>query len=209
MTTRHNIFYIIIVIILTNISCQPIIKNSMQTGTWSKDGRIFKNEWINLCVIMPEGYRALSQEEIQEAVGLGGEILINDGIFNKQTYNLSKILTVYDFFIIAESGIPNFILLYENIGIQSILNNFDEEGYYNEVKKNLEKLDTLTYECIGKSIKNLAGDKWLVGSFHLTDSGVFQDYYLKKIEKTMVVFIITYTDIEMVDKFISSISKIK
>ena len=210
MINKLKILFIIITAIIFSLAgCQQAVKNSMKTGTWSDDGRVFTNEWSNLCVTIPEGYRSLSPEEIQEVAGFGEDIMVNNGGMSKQSYNFSKMRTVYDFIITTETGIPNYILMYENIALQSIIGNLDEEGYLNEVEKTLQKIDVLTYTNIGTSIKKLAGDDWLVGTFSLADGAAYQDYYLKKTGKIMIVFVVTYTDTEIVDTFIGAITKAK
>jgi hypothetical protein len=210
MTNKLKIFYTLIIVLISQLAgCQQTANNSIQTGTWSNDGQVFTNEWANLRVTLPEGYRSLSPEEIQKVVGFGEEIIVNTGGLSKQSYDLSKKRTVYDFIITSEIGLPSFMLLYENIEIQSILSNLDEKGYLNEVKKNLEKIEIVKYISIGTSTKKLAGDDWLVGSFSVKDSNIYQDYYLKKVDKTMIAFIVTYTDKKIADKFIATIKKVK
>ena len=210
MTNKLKIFYILIIVLISPLAvCQQAAKNGIQTGTWSNDGQVFTNEWANLRVTLPEGYRSLSPEEIQKVVGFGEEIIINTSGLNKQSYDLSKKRTVYDFIITSETGLPSFMLLYENIEIQSILSNLDEKGYLDEVKKNLEKIEIVKYTSIGTSTKKLAGDDWLVGSFSVNDRKIYQDYYLKKVDKAMIAFVVTYTDKKIADRFIATISKVK
>ena len=210
MASKPKIFFVFfIAIIFIQNACPQSGSKGIQTGAWSNDRQVFTNEWSNIRVNVPNGYRALTPEEIKKIVGMGEEIAINDGVFDKSTVNISKKRTVYDFIIVSDDSATNFILMYENVGIQTTLGNLDENGYLNELKKNLEKVKSLSYTSAGTSTRRLAGEDWLVGSFSLGSNKIYQDYYIKKAGKIMFVFIATYSSKKAADKFMTSIDKVK
>ncbi|MDR1589148.1 MAG: hypothetical protein LBS51_03035 [Oscillospiraceae bacterium] len=167
-------------------------KGSIHAGAWSEDGRTFTNGWSNVKLTLPDGYRALSPGEIEEMVGAGEEIVVNDG--NKAAYDLAKTRTAYDFIIATDAGMPNIMLMYENIDISPLTKNLDESGYFNMLSEQLKLMDTLSYEELGTETRTVAGENFVVGMVSLAGGAAFQDYYIRKLDGAMIIFSATYTE---------------
>ncbi|MDR2357217.1 MAG: hypothetical protein LBD92_03905 [Oscillospiraceae bacterium] len=167
-------------------------KGSIQTGAWSEDGKTFTNEWSNVKLSLPEGYRALSPEEIEQTVGAGEEVVVNDG--NRASYDIAKMRTAYDFIIAAaDAGVPNIMLIYENIGASPLTKNLNEGEYFDMMAEQLETMDALNYEATGTETREVAGESCTVGMLMLADGAAFQDYYIRKQDDVMIVLSATYT----------------
>jgi hypothetical protein len=188
------------------------LQGDIQTGLWSEDGKTFTNEWANFSLTLPIGYHALSPDEMREVFNVGENIIINDGLYNKSEVNLAMMLAAYDFMILADTvmGLPNMVLMYENLGTQPKANRPDEAAYFEILVAGLESLETLAYARAGISTKKLAGDDWYVGTMSVAGGLLYQDYYLKKVDKTIVSLLVSYTDDTRAaaDALVASIKKI-
>jgi hypothetical protein len=170
---------------------EKVSKGSIQTGAWSEDGTTFTNEWSNIKLLLPEGYRALSPEEIEQTVGMGEEVMVNDG--NKTDYDAAKMRTAYDFILATDIGVPNIMLMYENIGINPLTKNIDESGYFDLLTEQLKAADAFSYEVTGTETREIAGTSYMVGMITLADGAAFQDYYINKLDDVIIILNATYT----------------
>jgi hypothetical protein len=216
--SRNGIFLTVLILSLALLlpACQAFeeavndrLKGGIQTGVWSEDGKTFINEWSNILVTLPEGFRALSPEELQSVVGAGEDIIVNDGTLKQSDIDVSKLMSAYDFMVVTEEGLPNAMLMYDNIGLQTQVK--DEAGYFSNVTTQMEAIEQMGYASVGTSTKTLADEDWFVGTMSVADGMMYQDYYLKKADKIIIGFIVTYTDEtkDIADTLVAAVGKAK
>jgi hypothetical protein len=177
----------------------------MKQGSW--EGNTFTNEWAGLKLELPDGWTAASKEQMESAFAAGEQILINDSVYSESQLDLAKIQTVYDFLISKEGGMPNAILMYENL-LLSGAGSMSVEEYFETLKGQLVQVTTMGYEFVDKASVRAAGEEWLVGSFKVSGSGV-QKYYLRKIGDCIACLAVTMPDGDetVADALLAGLSK--
>ncbi|MCL1802648.1 MAG: hypothetical protein FWG30_03250 [Eubacteriaceae bacterium] len=162
----------------------------MSIGTW--DGKSFENKWSNIAFSLPDNWSIASREEVESIMGIGSEIMVNDGIYTQTQIDLSSVRTAYDFYIYNDLN-ANIILLYENLAFPG-LSSITQEQYFDEVKSQLEKLETLEYEFVENGYMEIAGEEYYYGTFTVQGGFMAQTYYIRKYDKAIISFITTYTE---------------
>ncbi|MDR0906629.1 MAG: hypothetical protein LBN00_10755 [Oscillospiraceae bacterium] len=206
--TRILAIALTLVLVFSLASCAKVAQGSIRTGTWSEN--TFTNEWINIKVTLPDGWRALTAEELQQSVGAGEEIIVNNGT-NQAALDVAKMRTAYDFSVMAEVGVPNAMLMYENLALSPLTKNLDESGYFDSMKTQFEAMADLGYSVLESDETVIAGEKYFVGKLSLMDGAAYQNYYFRKFDGAMIGVILTFTADTQADaeSFISSITKAK
>ena len=138
-------------------------------------------------------------------------MVTSEGGATKSEMDASSLVTAYDFIVVAENGIPNIMLQYENIGIQPNANDLDEKSYFDQMMALLLSMEQMKYEAIEASNVKAAGEEWYKGTVSLLDGAAYQDFYFKKADKIMVILCTTYTaeTKSIANKLIEAINKIK
>jgi hypothetical protein len=169
-----------------------IAKGKIQLGSWSEDGGTFTNEWSNIKFTLPEGWSAMTEDELNQLLAAGADILVNDGAVSQAELDLSGLKTAYDFGVYTGLGMPNVMLTYENLSLTLGAGNLDEQGYYDVLKEQILAVDSLGLVETGVYDKTIGDEKYLVGSFEALDGLYVQDYYIRKDGGVIIAFIVTY-----------------
>ena len=160
---------------------------AIQPGTWSADRTVFTNEWAGIHFELTEDWYALTPEELQETLAIGGEIAFNDG---GAMMEMAQIRSFYDFSVIAGYGLPNVMLMYENLAFLGNLLN--EAAYFDIVKSGLEEVG-MGHTFLEPTEATIAGETYFVGRTVLEAFGMYQDYYIRMYDRVIIAFIVTYT----------------
>jgi hypothetical protein len=181
-----------------------------ETGSWSEDRLSFTNEWANFRFDLPDGWRALSAEEMETQLSAGEDILVNDGT-NRTAIDVALFRTAYDFIVTTEDGLPNAIVAYENLALVPGAGSVDAEGYYEILKPQLLAITSMAYTEVGTSVEIIAGEEYYVGTFAVSGGIFYQDYYLRKVGKVIMSIIVTYTEDTAADAadFLDGIQPVK
>jgi hypothetical protein len=179
------------------------------TGAWSEDGLTFTNAWSDIKFTLPADWIASTPEEMEAQLAVSEDILVNGG--NKTAFDLAKLKTAYDFIIGGAVGLPNAILSYENLALSLGSSQMSAEDYYDVVAKQLLAVEGMGYAEVGTTTTTLAGSDCFVATMSVMDGALYQDYYLRKIDKVIMVLILTYTDetAAEAEAFVSSIKTAK
>ena len=155
----------------------------------------FESEWIGVRFDAPEGFIVATQEELDEFLDIGSEMLeevyADDG---KNVIDYSELTTVYELltYQVMEDGTgnPNLTLAVERTALTV-------DKYMDALKKQVNTIyngTTLSWEETEKvSVGSLECDKYTV----CVDYGyamMYQSYYMAKKDNRMIYFILTYSD---------------
>ena len=175
-------------LMLLILACLGGCGNSkIEMGQW--EDNVFTNDWYDIKVTIPDGYQVLGTEEVEELLGAGQKVIVNDGLVTEEEIKKTEGNTIYDFYVFDANGTSSLALGYEKLP-----SSYSEEKYLEIVKSNLESLDTISYE-IGEFEKATIGKhEYMKLSASLYGGMVSQEYYVHRQGGYMGFLIVTYNE---------------
>lgn len=154
-------------------------------GSWSDN--VYSNDFLGLKFKLPNGWKYSSDEEIAEMMNLGEELLNDE---QKAAAEVSKLNSAY--YMVAND--PN---TGDNISIISEKPAMEvtTEFYINQLKTQLQNVNTINYEIGETSKETVAGKECDTLTVDASMSGVkmTQRYYIYKVDKYVICIISTST----------------
>lgn len=154
-------------------------------GSWSDN--VYSNDFLGLKFKLPKGWKYSSDEEIAEMMNLGAELLNDE---QKAAAEISKLNNAY--YMVAND--PN---TGDNISIISEKPAMEvtTEFYINQLKTQLQNVNTINYEIGETSKETVAGKECDTLTVDASMSGVkmTQRYYIYKVDKYVICIISTST----------------
>lgn len=154
-------------------------------GSWSDN--VYLNDFLGLKFKLPNGWKYSSDEEIAEMMNLGAELLNDE---QKAAAEVSKLNSAY--YMVAND--PN---TGDNISIISEKPAMEvtTEFYINQLKTQLQNVNTINYEIGETSKETVAGKECDTLTVDASMSGVkmTQRYYIYKVDKYVICIISTST----------------
>ncbi|MDR0287832.1 MAG: hypothetical protein LBI03_09060 [Clostridiales bacterium] len=208
--TKVIILFTAIFMIISCSACttlaNKIMKGSIKAGSW--DGDTFSNDWSNIKFTLPEGFRALTPDELQQTFESANDIAVNDG--SQEKIDITSMKSLFDFMVYGSDQASNVIVCYENVKLTTNGSKMDAEGYYNVLKG---QLDSSQYTFLPSSSAEVAGETYFLGSASLNDAteeAVFQDYYIRKYQDAFITIIASYRESakDEITGFIQSFEKV-
>lgn len=158
-------------------------------GTSTETG--FESEWLGLRYTAPEGMVMSTEEELNEVMGMGQEMLSED--FSELQLEYAKMASVYEMMSKNEAGTTNIIVTVEKLPSS----NFSVEDYAEAIKTNLKAVTTIAY-TISDDLETVSvgGSDFTKITAQADYSGVnmHQDYYVRVIGDRAVSMALTYVD---------------
>ena len=158
-------------------------KTEFSMGEW-KDNT-YENKFLGLKFNLPEGWTYSSDEEIAQMMNIGSELLNDD---QKIAAELAKLTSVY--YVVANDPSTG-----NNISIMSEkpLMDITTEYYLNQLKTQLEALESMSYKVKNTSKEKVAGREYDTLTVTAAISGieVTQKYYVYKMDKYFVCLLVT------------------
>lgn len=158
-------------------------------GTSTETG--FESEWLGLRYTAPEGMVMSTEEELNEVMGMGQEMLSED--FSELQLEYAKMSSVYEMMSKNEAGTTNIIVTVEKLPSS----NFSVEDYAEAIKTNLKAVTTIAY-TISDDLETVSvgGSDFTKITAQADYSGVnmHQDYYVRVIGDRAVSMALTYVD---------------
>lgn len=171
------------------------------------EGNVYTNASLGIQATIPEGYVLYTDEQIQEVLGAGKEMLEN------ADYDVSALEesgTLYEVMAVSEDQTANIQIAIENTEVSTGME-LEPEEYAQLLRTNI----LTTYQANGFSAdasdvteKNLGGLDWQWAT--VSFEGLTQEYYLTKIDGYIVAITVTYpgTTSEAIQQFLDSITAI-
>lgn len=154
-------------------------------GSWSDN--VYSNDFLGLKFKLPNGWKYASDEEIAEMMNLGAELLNDE---QKAAAEISKLNSAY--YMVANN--PN---TGDNISIISEKPAMEvtTEFYINQLKTQLQNVNTINYEIGETSKETVAGKECdtLTVDASMSEVKMTQKYYIYKVDKYVVCIISTST----------------
>lgn len=158
-------------------------------------GTVIENGWesahLGLRFTAPEGMTMSTEEELNQVMGLGEDVLSED--FSELALEYAKMATVYEMMSTDELGTTNVIMTAEQLPTASI----DAEAYADAIRQNLASISQMTYTVSEENeIVTLGGTDFIKIASTVDYSGVsmYQDYYISIIGDRAVSIAVTYID---------------
>lgn len=167
-------------------------EKQISMGEWNDN--VYTNDFLDLKFTQPEGWTHYSKEEIAEMMNLGKELLNDD---QKASAKLAELTSAY--YMVASNPKTG-----SNISVISDKQTAEVtvEHYINELKTQLSKVESMTYEIGETSKETVAGKKCDTLTTTVPAYGITQKYYVYKMDKYFVGIIVTSTGSDSLDDMI-------
>lgn len=151
------------------------------------NGDTYTNEYIGYSYTLPEGWKFATQEELDEMMNAGGELLNDD---QKAGAEYAKIATIYDMMAQSPEGY-NIIVMLDNLKLYVGGTGTTPEDYIDNLTTQLEAVNSVSYSCGEVTQVSAFGRDWSVLPAELVGTGVFQTYNICRIDDYMAAIIVT------------------
>ncbi len=158
-------------------------------GTTSESG--WESEYLGLRYTAPEGMTMSTDEELNQMMGLGEDILSED--FSELQLEYAKMNSVYEMMSVDELGTTNVVLTSEKLPSSGM----DANAYVDAVRQGLSSVSEIQY-TISEEVEAVpvGGIDFVKVACNANYSGVsmYQDYYIAIINDRAVSIALTYID---------------
>lgn len=174
-------------------SGSPESKTGTKMGSKFEKGKVendaYENKSIGLKLKLPEGWTALSDEEILAATDAAYTSMTDE---QKKNYDYSKQKTVFDLFLKQEDSGMNIQVCVENMSLTGLF--MGEDAYIKALDKQFENQKTAKYTKSEKSERTVAGKKYVVQPYSVEANGVSykQNVTLRKKGNLMISILSTF-----------------
>lgn len=139
-----------------------------ERGAWNEN--VFSNEFFGLTFTTPEGWTAMTDEQIAAAMAIGVEALGEaGGAFTEEALAQTSL---YDMMAVDATTGDNVMVIYENLAVNPLGNLISAEAYLNIVRAQMEKMQGTTYEFGDITEMEIGGETFFVISVSSTQQGV-------------------------------------
>jgi len=202
--------FILVVAVLTQAGCKSKEERAenakaLTRGVWANS--VFTNDFAGFKFTLPDGWVVASDEEIATLIGVSSEMMTARGA--EVSSEMLEYTTIYDMLVSNPETNANIILMYENLAMHTGGVLINEQMYFEAMLKQMESVDMgYTFSDIGDATVAGAAYKSLAGN--LSDYGVTQMYYARKIGNFMVVIMATapISDTGAIDRMMNNFSKL-
>jgi hypothetical protein len=182
-------------------------RGAIQSGAWNGD--VFTNEWVNISFTLPDGWRALTEDEIRAQMELGLSAAGGDASQALQEAAMAR--TANDFVIAGALGVPSITATYENISYSPLTANLNADEYFEAMKL---QLSGMGFDFGDTSEVQIAGETYYLCEASLAvmeGVNMYQRFYLRKLDGAIVMFAATFMseNLAEVDDFFASIAPAK
>lgn len=157
-------------------------------GTVTETG--WESEFFGLRYTTPDGMTMSSEEELNELMGLGQEVLSDD--FSELQLKYAELTSVYEMMSVAEDQTTNVV-----ITVEKLMAKMDVAKYIEALEQGLSQVSAINYTLVSDSdTVKLGNGEYTKVSYEAESSGVsmFQDYYVRIVDDRAVAITLTYVD---------------
>lgn len=163
-----------------------IRRNSQILGTISDDGSYF-NEFLSLGFTLPEGWVFADQAELDMMMGGSiGSTYGGDDDDESALIEYSFNSTIYDMMASNPVTAESVVVMFVNTARFSGGVGMSEEDYLSALKENLSANEDMPYVIGDTEEKTIAGTDYMAMEAEIAGKGVYQSYYIRRVDKYMV-----------------------
>lgn len=157
-------------------------------GTVTETG--WESEFFGLRYTAPEGMGMSSEEELNELMGLGQEVLSED--FSELQLKYAELTSVYEMMSVADDQTTNVV-----VTVEKLMGKMDASAYVDALEQGLSQVTAINYTLISddETIK-IGNNDYVKVSYEAESSGVsmYQDYYVAVVDDRAIALTLTYID---------------
>jgi len=176
---------------------------TLTRGIWNDNE--FVSEFSGLKFTAPDGWQITSDEEIANMIGITADELSARGM--EASTKMLELTTIYDMMVQDAATGENIILMYENLAMHVGGTLFSEQAYFELLKQQMDTMDMgYVFSDIGDA--TLAGETYKSFEGAVSDYGIKQVYYGRKIDNFMLIIITTasLSDTGAIERIMSNFS---
>jgi len=157
-----------------------------------EDG-MFVNETFGLAFAITDDMTVFSDEQMFEALGIGSDIMTEDGVATAEQIEQALQGTMYDIMIMFSDNTSNVSVTYDNMDITCKGIHFDEEQYGQMLINMLGQMSSVQYEVVSEDTVELAGKEYYRLKLSADYGGAIleQTYLCRRQDNYMVGIIIS------------------
>lgn len=163
------------------------------SGKYAKGGVSetgWESEFFGLRYTAPEGMGMSTEEELNELMGLGQEVLSDD--FSELQLKYAELTSVYEMMSVADDQTTNVV-----VTVEKLMGKMDASQYVSALEQGLSQVSAISYTLISddETVKIGNGD-YIKVSYQAESSGVsmYQDYYVRVVDDRAIALTLTYID---------------
>lgn len=157
-------------------------------GTVTETG--WESEFFGLRYTAPEGMGMSSEEELNELMGLGQEVLSED--FSELQLKYAELTSVYEMMSVADDQTTNVV-----VTVEKLMGKMDASAYVDALEQGLSQVTAINYTLVSddETIK-IGNNDYVKVSYEAESSGVsmYQDYYVRVVDDRAIALTLTYLD---------------
>lgn len=157
-------------------------------GSVSETG--WESEFFGLRYTAPEGMGMSTEEELNDLMGLGQEVLSDD--FSELQLKYAELTSVYEMMSVADDQTTNVV-----VTVEKLMGKMDASQYVSALEQGLSQVSAISYTLISddETVKIGNGD-YIKVSYQAESSGVsmYQDYYVRVVDDRAIALTLTYID---------------
>lgn len=150
----------------------------------------YESEWLGIRFVAPEGTILLTQEELDEMMGIGTEML--SGEVDELQLKYAEMTSVVEMMCKATGDVPNLI-----ITVEKMINNLSVEEYISAFEQTLAQISSVKYTVESDAETVTIGGEEFHKIATITDmqgSIAKQDFFIRILGDRVIAFTLTYTE---------------
>jgi len=157
-------------------------------GTVTETG--WESEYFGLRYTAPEGMSMSTEEELDELMGLGQEVLSDD--FSELQLKYAELTSVYEMMSVADDQTTNVV-----VTVEKMAGKMDASQYAEALEQGLSQVSAIQYTLVSddETVK-IGNEDYIKASYEAESSGVsmYQDYYIRVVGDRAIAVTLTYLD---------------
>lgn len=170
-----------------------------------KDG-MFVNETFGIAFKVTDDMTILSDEQMLEALGVGSDIMADNGVATAKQIEQALQGTMYDVMIFFSDNASNVSVSYENMDITGMGIYFDEEQYGQMLINMLGQMSSVQYDVVDEDTVELGGKEYYRLKMSADYDGVKlnQTYFCRRQDNYMIGIIVSSQSSDIEEEFMNS-----
>lgn len=154
---------------------------------------MFVNETFGIVFKVTDDMTILSDEQMLEALGVGSDVMVEDGVASAKQIEQALQGTMYDVMIMFSDNASNVSVSYDNMDITCKGIYYDEEQYGQVLINMLGQMSSIQYDVVDESTIELGGKEYYRLKMSADYNGVKleQTYLCRRQDNYMISIIIS------------------